>query len=87
MENNFDIHKWQAKYLPKLVEENTVKVLKENIEDVAYEALEHIKAAYQVLSQYKEQNQIPSNESEFNDIEAMLEDIVDQLEVIAGDFI
>lgn len=87
MENNFDIHQWQAKYLPKLGEESTVKVLKENVEDVAYEVLEHIKAAYQVLNQYKEQNQIPSNESEFNDIEAMLEDIVDQLEVIAGDFI
>ena len=23
MENNFDIHKWQAKYLTKLVKENT----------------------------------------------------------------
>lgn len=87
MENNFDIHNWQAKYLTKLVKENTSKKINENVEDVAAEALEHIKAAFNIFEQYKEENQIASNESEFNDIEAMLEDIVERLEELAGDFI
>ena len=87
MENNFDIHKWQAKYLTKLIKENTSKVLNENVEDAAYTALDHIKAAFNVLTQYKEDNEIASNESEFNDIEAMLEDVVEKLEELAGDFI
>ena len=87
MERDFDIHNWQAKHLTKLVKESTSKVLNENVEDVAYEALDHIKAAYNVLTQYKEANQIASNESEFNDIEAMLEDVVERLEELAGDFI
>lgn len=76
MENNFDIHNWQAKYL----KESIKPVIRENIEDTAYRAIKHVEAAYRVLEQYKEQNQIPSNESEFNDIEAMLEAVVDRLE-------
>lgn len=76
MENNFDIHNWQAKYL----KESIKPVIRENIEDTAYRAIKYVEAAYRVLEQYKEQNQIPSNESEFNDIEAMLEAVVDRLE-------
>ena len=87
MENNFDMHQWRANHLAKLVKESTSKVLNENVEDVAYEALDHIKAAYNVLTQYKEANQIASNESEFNNIEAMLEDVIEGLEELAGDFI
>lgn len=87
MENNFDIHQWQAKYLTKLVKENTSKKINESVEDAAYEALDHIKAAFNVFTQYKEDNQIASNESEFNDIEVMLEDVVERLEELAGDFI
>ena len=84
---NFNIHQWQVKYLKKVLNENTSKVLTENVEDVAYTALDHIKAAFNVLTQYKEDNEIASNESEFNDIEAMLEDVVEKLEELAGDSI
>jgi hypothetical protein len=77
--------------LKKFLVENKLtvnsKMLTENVEDVAYEALDHIKAAFNVFTQYKEDTEIPSNESEFNDIEAMLEDVVERLEKLAGDTI
>ena len=62
-------------------------VLAEQIDatDAAESALEHIKAAYNVFEQYKEVNQIPSNESEFNEVEALLEEAVERLEVFTGE--
>lgn len=54
------------------------------VAEVADSALEHIKEAYNLFEQYKESNQIPSNESEFNEVEALLEDVVEQLEVLTG---
>lgn len=56
-----------------------------DVADVADSALERIKEAYNLFEQYKEQNQIPSNESEFNEVETLLEDVVERLEVLAGD--
>jgi len=84
---NFDIHQWQAKHLTKLVKENTSKPLNESAEEVAYEALNHMKQAMQIIEQYKEQNQISSEENQFNEIEVTLETAIEMLQDIAGEVI
>ena len=71
MESNFDIHQWQAKHLKKLtLNEETASAT------IALEVQRHLQAAMGVIEKYKETNQIPSNESEFNDIEATLEELL-----------
>lgn len=71
MESNFDIHKWQAKHLKKLtLNEATAST------SAALEIQRHLQAALDIVEKYKETNQIPSNESEFNDIEATLEELL-----------
>ena len=71
MENNFDIHQWQAKHLKKLsLNEETAPA------SIALQVQRHLQAALATIEQYKETNQIPSNESDFNDIEATLEELL-----------
>lgn len=69
MENNFDIHQWQAKHLKKTS-------LNEQIsqDTVALEVKRYLKIALDVIEEYKEINQIASNENEFNDVEIHIEE-------------
>lgn len=86
MENNFDIHAWQAKYL----KENTNKKQVNEQADLltsAENALEHVKAAWQEINYYKEVADISSLENELNGVEAALESVVEMLEDILGETI
>lgn len=69
MENNFDIHKWQATHLKKTS-------LNEEIssETVALKVKSYLEGALAVIERYKEMNQIPSQESKFHDVEVDIED-------------
>ncbi len=69
MENNFDIHNWQAKHLKKTS-------LNEQItqDTVALEVKRHLKIALDIMEEYKEANQIASNENPFNDVEVDIEE-------------
>lgn len=69
MERDFDIHKWQAEHLNKtsLNEESTET-------SVALEVKRHLKIALDIIEEYKETNQIPSNESKFYDVEVDIEE-------------
>jgi|LakMenEpi03Aug12_release.lakeMendotaPanAssembly.Ray.scaffolds.fasta_scaffold3459425_1 hypothetical protein len=69
MENNFDIHNWQAKHLKKVS-------LNEQItqDTVALEVKRHLKIALDIMEEYKEANQIASNENPFNDVEVDIEE-------------
>jgi hypothetical protein len=71
MESNFDIHQWQAKHLKKLtLNEETASA------SIALQVQRHLQAAMDVIEGYKETNQIPSNESDFDDVEATLEELL-----------
>jgi len=69
MESNFDIHKWQGKHLKKAS-------LNEQItqDTVALEVKRHLKIALDIIEEYKEVNQIASNENPFNDVEVDIEE-------------
>jgi hypothetical protein len=69
MENTFDIHNWQAKHLKKTS-------LNEQItqDTVALEVKRHLKIALDIMEEYKEANQIASNENPFNDVEVDIEE-------------
>ena len=69
MENNFDIHSWQAKHLKKtsLNEQLDLTTASTHIK-------RHLEAALDILEQYKRENQIASNESDFDDIESNIEE-------------
>jgi hypothetical protein len=69
MESNFDIHQWQAKHLKKTS-------LNEQItqDTVALEVKRHLKIALDIMEEYKEANQIASNENPFNDVEVDIEE-------------
>ncbi len=74
---NFDIHNWQANHLNKstLNEESAQAITAQQVQ-------KHLQSALATLEQYKQQNQIPSNESEFNDIEATLEEVITTLDLV-----
>ena len=69
MESNFDIHKWQGKHLKKAS-------LNEQItqDTVALEVKRHLKIALDIIEEYKEVNQIASNENPLNDVEVDIEE-------------
>jgi hypothetical protein len=69
MRNDFDIHNWQAKHLKKtsLNEELTSTT-------VALQVKRHLEAILDLIEQYKEENQLASNESGFDDVETNIED-------------
>ena len=86
MENNFNIHEWQAKYL----KENTAKKQVNERVDLltsAENALEHVKAAWQEINHYKEVESISSQENKLNEVEAALESVAEMLEDILGETI
>lgn len=86
MENNFNIHAWQAKYL----KENTAKKQVNEQVDLltsAENALEHVKAAWQEINHYKEVVNISSQENKLNEVEAALESVAEMLEDILGETI
>lgn len=86
MENNFNIHEWQAKYL----KENTAKKQVNERVDLltsAENALEHVKAAWQEIKHYREVADIPSLENELNEVETALESVAEMLEDILGETI
>lgn len=86
MENNFNIHEWQAKYL----KENTAKKQVNERVDLltsAENALEHVKAAWQEINHYREVVDIPSLENELNEVETALESVAEMLEDILGETI
>jgi hypothetical protein len=66
---NFDIHNWQAKHL------NKASLSEQVTQDtVALEVKRYLKIALDVIEEYKEANQIASNENEFNDVEIHIEE-------------
>jgi hypothetical protein len=69
MESNFDIHNWQANHLNK-------RPLNEQLDlsTASIHIKRHLEAALDVLEQYKRENQIASNESNFDDVESNIED-------------
>ena len=69
MENNFDIHKWQANHLKK-------ETLNEELssDTVALKVKSYLEGALTVIENYKEINQIPSQESIFHDVEVDIEE-------------
>lgn len=69
MENNFDIHQWQAKYIKK-------QTINEGIsaESTAAKVKADLENALARIEYFKETNQIPSNESPFNDVEIDIEE-------------
>ena len=69
MENNFDIHNWQAKHLKKVSLNEQVTQ-----DTVALEVKRHLKIALDIMEEYKEANQIASNENPFNDVEVDIEE-------------
>lgn len=81
MENNFDIHKWQAEYLRENVSKKQVNEQAE-AKPVAVEVLQHVKEALQLIEQYKEAENIFSPENELNEVEGALESVVEMLEDI-----
>ena len=86
MENNFDIHKWQARYL----RENTAKKQVNEQADLlvsAENALEHVKAAWQEINHYKEVDGIHSQENKLNEVEEALVSVAEMLEDILGETI
>ena len=74
MENNFDIHNWQAKHLKKAsINEQITQ------ETAALEVKRYLKIALDVIEEYKEVNQISSNENQFNDVEISIEEALQVL--------
>jgi hypothetical protein len=71
---NFDIHNWQAKHL------NKASLSEQVTQDtVALEVKRYLKIALDVIEEYKEANQIASNENEFNDVEIHIEEALSTL--------
>jgi hypothetical protein len=53
------------------------RMVNEEVEDIAYQALDHIKAAYNVMTS--------SDEGAFSEVTEALMDVVEMLEELAGD--
>lgn len=69
MESNFDIHKWQANHLSKTALNEQL-----DINTASTHIKRHLEAALDILEQYKRENQIASNESDFDDVESNIEE-------------
>lgn len=69
MESNFDIHKWQANHLNKTSLNEQL-----DMNTVSIHIKRHLEAALDILEQYKRENQIASNESDFDDVESSIEE-------------
>jgi len=74
MENNFDIHQWQAKHLTKLVKEEKALDMSREAAQALQDAYENIKKVYATFG----------NDSRFNDVADKADErmILDILELI-----
>ena len=72
---NFNFKKYLAE--GKMLNEGSIE------SQVSMEIKKHLEAALNIIEKYKELNQIPSNESTFNDVEVDIEDALLTLGYIA----
>ena len=79
MTGNFDTHKWFKK---QYLEEAGIN--EDWDSDVDEDVRSRVSQALTRIEDYKRNTRTPSNENKFNEVEALLEDVIDALDNVLG---